>query len=150
VSLLCLFPLGLVAVGLGIAGVIHAKKIGGNGKGMAIAGVILGTVTVILTVGWLVLALTLGPTASNDSDVEDAARSLGREAAALAAFDNVPPSATYMESAINDLPSNITAEETPDGNYLVTKNGRHACLTLGTTVGSAGTVTRLGDTTTPC
>ncbi|MFI7060591.1 DUF4190 domain-containing protein [Kribbella sp. NPDC050124] len=45
-----------VAVGLGIAALVQIKKRGGDGKGMAIAGLVLGGLT---TIGWLLYLLLI-------------------------------------------------------------------------------------------
>jgi prepilin-type N-terminal cleavage/methylation domain-containing protein len=117
---------------------------------------LLELIVVIVILG--ILALLAIPTfnavinRAKDSNVENAARSLGREVAALAAFDNVAPTTSYATTAIGDLAgTGVTAVTTGTaGNYLVTKDSRNACLTLGTTVGGAGSVSVLGTATTPC
>ncbi|WP_350279370.1 DUF4190 domain-containing protein [Kribbella sp. HUAS MG21] len=55
-----------VAIGLGIAALVQIKRRNQDGKGMAIAGLVIGT---LLTLGYLLLFLfliVLGTTASND------------------------------------------------------------------------------------
>lgn len=60
--------LGPVALILGIIGVRRTSKTGQGGKGMAIAGIVLGALT---TIGWTILLLLLTIFATND-DVRDA------------------------------------------------------------------------------
>lgn len=68
-SLVCLPPLGLVAVPLGIAGMSKAKKIGGNGRGLAIGGLITGILGILATIVIVIVIIIGANTESNiDSD----------------------------------------------------------------------------------
>ncbi len=57
ISMICCAPLGLVAIITGILGLNAAKKGSGEGKGMAIAGIVLGAVgiveAIILTIAYV-------------------------------------------------------------------------------------------------
>jgi hypothetical protein len=63
------FCIGLaspVAVGLGIAALTQIKRRGGDGKGMAIAGLVLGSLGTIGWILYIVLIVVLGLTADDD------------------------------------------------------------------------------------
>lgn len=67
------WPLALVAIGLGIAGISKAKSQGGAGRGMAIAGLITGILAILVTIVWTVVLLVVASDADNDinSDPSD-------------------------------------------------------------------------------
>ncbi len=56
-SLFCLFPLGFVGVGLGVAGLGKAKKTGGSGKGLAIGGIVTGAIGILATLAFVALII---------------------------------------------------------------------------------------------
>lgn len=56
-SIVCLWPLGVVAVPLGFVGLSKAKQLQGTGKGAAIAGIITGFIGIIISVAVLVLVV---------------------------------------------------------------------------------------------
>lgn len=68
----CGFPVGIVALILGIIGLSKSKTMCGNGKGMAIAGIILGAVSVVWGVAAMVVysmyGLAVFQTIQNDYD----------------------------------------------------------------------------------
>lgn len=55
ISLLCAWPLGIVAVGLGIAGLSRSKSLNGVGRGQAIAGMITGAIGVVVAIAVLLI-----------------------------------------------------------------------------------------------
>jgi formate hydrogenlyase subunit 3/multisubunit Na+/H+ antiporter MnhD subunit len=55
-SMVCLPPLGFVAVVLAIMGLSKAKSMNGNGKGLAIGGLVTGIIGILATI---VIALVL-------------------------------------------------------------------------------------------
>ena len=58
VSLICCgLPAGIVAIILGAIGLSKSKTMCGNGKGMAIVGIILGVVSIVFSIAMLVLYL---------------------------------------------------------------------------------------------
>ena len=68
----CGFPAGIVALILGIIGLSKSKTMCGNGKGMAIAGIILGAISIVLSIVALVIYSVYGyavfQTIQNDYD----------------------------------------------------------------------------------
>lgn len=51
----CLFPLGLVAVPLGFVGLKRARQLNGNGRGLAIGGIITGLLGIVAGVAAVAL-----------------------------------------------------------------------------------------------
>lgn len=110
---------------------------------------LLELIVVIVILG--ILAALAIPTFSaviqkaRQSNVDNTAAALGREVAALAAFDNAAPNSnsSYGNTAIGDLPSGYTAVWDPSPNRIEVTNtadGVSACLTLGTQPGHPGSV----------
>lgn len=68
----CGFPVGIVALILGIIGLSKSKTMCGNGKGMAIAGIILGAVSIVWGIAAMVIYSVYGyaifQTIQNDYD----------------------------------------------------------------------------------
>ena len=68
----CGFPAGIVALILGIIGLSKSKTMCGNGKGMAIAGIILGAISIVLSIVAMVIYSVYGyavfQTIQNDYD----------------------------------------------------------------------------------
>ncbi|MGN0114888.1 MAG: DUF4190 domain-containing protein [Acutalibacteraceae bacterium] len=68
----CGFPAGIVALILGIIGLSKSKTMCGNGKGMAIAGIILGAVSIVWSIAAMVIYSVYGyavfQTIQNDYD----------------------------------------------------------------------------------
>lgn len=64
----CGFPAGIVALILGIIGLNKSKTMCGNGKGMAIAGIILGVVSIIWSIAAIVFYTAFGITAIRNYD----------------------------------------------------------------------------------
>ena len=68
----CGFPAGIVALILGIIGLSKSKTMCGNGKGMAIAGIILGAVSIVWGIAAMVIYSVYGyaifQTIQNDYD----------------------------------------------------------------------------------
>lgn len=64
----CGFPAGIVALVLGIIGLNKSKTMCGNGKGMAIAGIILGIISIIWSVAAIVFYTAFGITAIRNYD----------------------------------------------------------------------------------
>ncbi|MFC8598478.1 septum formation family protein [Isoptericola sp. NPDC057191] len=60
--------MALIPLGLGIAGVVRTKDPARSGRGLAIAGIVLGALS---TIGWIVVVALVGFLASND-DFQDA------------------------------------------------------------------------------
>lgn len=48
------FVAGIVAIVLGVLGMNKAKEIGGTGRGMAIAGTVIGSVQVVASIGYII------------------------------------------------------------------------------------------------
>lgn len=48
---------GIVAIVLGILGMNKAKELGGTGRGMAIAGTVIGSVQLVVIIGYIVVAI---------------------------------------------------------------------------------------------
>ncbi|HYI60532.1 MAG TPA: DUF4190 domain-containing protein [Acidimicrobiales bacterium] len=69
IAMLCFPVLGLVSIPLGIVAIKRSKALNGNGKGMAIAGIITGVIGII----WGIAFLALVVFAANevDSDPSD-------------------------------------------------------------------------------
>jgi len=65
----CLFPLGLVAVILGVMGLSKAKNLNGSGRGMAIGGIITGVIGLISGAA-LVFGVFLAADAVDDLDFD--------------------------------------------------------------------------------
>lgn len=69
VSLVCCgFPAGIVAVILGIIGLNKSKTMCGNGKGMAIAGIILGAVSIVFSIAMPICGYAIFRTTQIDYD----------------------------------------------------------------------------------
>jgi hypothetical protein len=57
VSLTCCGPIGMI---LGFVALSQIKKSGEQGRGMAIAGVVIGILSSVVAVGWIVISVMLG------------------------------------------------------------------------------------------
>ena len=57
VSLLCCGACSVVGLVLSIVGLVQAKKYDGNGKGMAIAGIIIGAIAIVLWIVFFALGM---------------------------------------------------------------------------------------------
>lgn len=64
-SLTCFPPLGLVAIGLGVAALSRAKKMNGSGRGLAIGGIVTGVLGTIATIA-IVILLIVGASEADD------------------------------------------------------------------------------------
>lgn len=62
----CLSPAGIIAVGLGIAGLSRAKRMGGTGKGMAIGGIVTGALALLVAIGLFVSFVLLADEVDSD------------------------------------------------------------------------------------
>ncbi len=72
VVLCAVFLPGVVAIGLGIAGMSKAAKLGGAKKGQALAGIILGVLSIALGVGtWFLVRAAVDKSSDVISDVVD-------------------------------------------------------------------------------
>lgn len=54
----CFTPAGIAAIILGIVGIVIAKKPGGSGKGMSIAGIVLGSLWLIFAIAGFIFLLS--------------------------------------------------------------------------------------------
>jgi len=109
---------------------------------------LLELIVVIVILG--VLALLAIPTfssvlsKSHYATLTATGQALGRDAAALAAFDREAPAddVNAQTTAISELPSaEVTASNPADGQVTLTQGAYSVCVTFGTTLDSEGSVT---------
>lgn len=93
---LCLLPVtGIVAVVFGHLARSRTKRNGTKGRGMALAGVIVGYVQIVVGVIAIVTLIVVVVISINDtSDAHDRARDLGHEIQKVAARDEIPTQST--------------------------------------------------------
>lgn len=67
-SMVCIPPLGFVAVPLGIVAMGRARKMGGNGKGLAIGGLVTGIVGILVTIALVIIFVFAADDISDEID----------------------------------------------------------------------------------
>jgi hypothetical protein len=148
-----------VAVGLGIAALVQIKKRQDNGKGMAIAGLILGGLT---TVGWLlylILIVVLGVIGASSGDDEYGAPEPGSYSTPATYVDDLAVGECFDDGDEEDevirrscttphdgeIYGGVTLPDGPyPGDKEIDKAGEQACATeFAEYVGSTVTKTEL-------
>lgn len=101
-------PLAVVAIGLGIAGMVRAGNIGGTGKGMAIAGLVTGILAVVAIVAWTALFIAVADDVDNDryDGVCDEDRILDPDCDTGSSFDDEPAPTVNQGTADPDPTDN--------------------------------------------
>ncbi|MFZ4517960.1 MAG: DUF4190 domain-containing protein [Microthrixaceae bacterium] len=56
---------GIPALVLGILGLRKSNELGGTGKGQAIAGIVLGAISIALAIGYIILVIAAGGSSSS-------------------------------------------------------------------------------------
>jgi hypothetical protein len=109
--LTCLFT-GLPAIALGIVSLVNINNSGGRlrGRGLAIAGIVTGSIGSVLTIVGMVLMALLLPTVQN-------ARDAGRQAVSMNNMCNIATCMLSYESAEGHLPDR--ASLSADGKPLL-------------------------------
>jgi hypothetical protein len=68
ISLVCAYPLGIVAVIIGFIALGKAKQMNGAGRGMAIGGIVTGAIAFLVAIALLLIFVVFADDVSNDLD----------------------------------------------------------------------------------
>lgn len=117
-SFLCLGPIGAVlAIVFGILGLGKAKEMNGNGRGLSIAGIVLGIVNIVLSIiGIIVFVILLG--AASDK-LSEAIQNVGGTAPA-SSYEIKVTSCSTDEFGYIDFSGTIKNTTNGSKNFLIT------------------------------